>query len=192
VGTPALNREDGFGLVELLMAMVILNVALLAIVSQFSSAGVGIAAAARTGTAGAIADRQMEQYRAMTYGWIGLYNSGTTDATYVADVACTTHAGGTPPCGEYQITSGPCFDKFTGALDPCTAITNLLGPDKHAYRVDTYITRTAPAGNNRATKTVTIVVRDTKPGLPVLAREVSTFDCSTGGGPTFNSGNTDC
>ena len=192
MGTPALKREEGFGLVELLMAMVILNVALLAIVASFSSAGAGVTAAARVGTAGAIADRQMEQYRAMTYGWIGLYNSGTTDATYLADPACATHTGGTPPCGEFVISSGPCFVSFTGALDPCTVIHNLLGPDKHAYRVDTYITRTAAAGNKRATKTVTVVVRDTKPNLPVLARQTSTFDCSTGGGSQFNSGNTDC
>lgn len=190
---PDLHRgEEGFGLIELLIAMLILNVALLAIVSSFSSAGIGVSNAGRTGTAGALADRQMEQYRAMTYGWIGLYNSGTTDATYVADAACTSHAGGTPPCGEFAISAGPCFEKFTTALDPCTVISNVIGPDKHAYRVDTYITRTAASGNKRATKTVTIVVRDTKAGLPTLVRESSTFDCSTGGGAAFNSGNTDC
>jgi type II secretory pathway pseudopilin PulG len=188
----ARSSEDGFGLVELLMAMVIMNIALLALVSVFSSATIGVARAGRVGTAGAIADRQMEQYRAMTYGSIGLVNSGTTDGAYVADAACPTHAGGTPPCGEF-VTALPCPSTFTGAANPCTVVQNLSGPDNRTYRVDTYIIRNAATATQRATKTVTVVVRDGVPASkPVLARESSTFDCSSGGNLAFNPANADC
>lgn len=189
---PDLRAEQGFGLVELLIAMVIMNIALLALVSVFSSATIGTARAGRVGTAGAIADRQMEQYRAMTYGSIGLVNSGTTSSTYVADAACPTHVGGTPPCGEF-VTSLPCPSTFTGAANPCTVLQNLTGADGRTYRVDTYIVRNAATATQRPTKTVTVVVRDGVPASkPVLARESSTFDCSNGGGLAFNPSNGDC
>jgi prepilin-type N-terminal cleavage/methylation domain-containing protein len=188
----AVSNEDGFGLVELLIAMVIMSIALFALMGVFSSSLSGVARAGRIGTAGAMADRQMEQYRAMPYTSIGVSGPGTTNSAYVADAACSTHAGGTPPCGEFAI-AGPCYSAFTGAASPCTVLQNVTGPDGHSYRIDTYIVRNAPTATQRATKTVTVVVRDGVPATaPVLARVSSTFDCSSGGGLTFNPGSADC
>ena len=73
-----LRSQGGFSLVELLMAMTMLNVGILAIVAAFSSATVGIKRASRIGTATALADGQMELYRGM------LYNSIALDATSVS------------------------------------------------------------------------------------------------------------
>ncbi len=62
-----LRSEGGFGLVELLIAMVMLNIGLLAVVASFSSGIVSLNRASRLTTAAVIADQQMELYRAMTH-----------------------------------------------------------------------------------------------------------------------------
>src|SRR6266487_6368782 len=67
-----LRSERGFGLIELLMAMVMLNVGILAIVAAFSSGTVALNRASKISTASALADSQMELYRAITYNSIGL------------------------------------------------------------------------------------------------------------------------
>jgi Tfp pilus assembly protein PilV len=52
--------ESGFGMLELLMAMVMLNVGILAVVGAFSSFNASLARANRISTAGAVANKQME------------------------------------------------------------------------------------------------------------------------------------
>ncbi|HZQ81359.1 MAG TPA: prepilin-type N-terminal cleavage/methylation domain-containing protein [Gaiellaceae bacterium] len=193
-----LKNESGFGLIELLIAMTILQIALLALVSVFSSGAVAMGRASRLGVASGIADRAMEQYHALIYGQIGLNTGGTTDATYTGDSVCTGHSG---TCGDISVsgcTSNPVtvVGIGTNPPNPCAMIQNVTGPDGKSYRVDTYIqnyTAPTPSGGSppRAGKLVTIVVFDpnTKYGSArVLARESSSFDCSTQGGTTFNSG----
>ena len=62
-----LRREEGFGLIELLIAMLVMALGIMAIVAGFSSGIVALSNASRTGTAGTLADRQMEAYRALPY-----------------------------------------------------------------------------------------------------------------------------
>ena len=57
--------EDGFGLLELLIAMVVLNVGIFALMSTFLSAGVTAQRAARISNGNAIADKVMEVYRGL-------------------------------------------------------------------------------------------------------------------------------
>ena len=195
-----LNNESGFGLIELLIAMVILQIALLATVSVFSSGAVAMGRASRIGVASGLADRAMEQYRAFIYGSIGLNTGGATNAIYLGDTACPGH-GGSPPCGNISVagcTASPQNPAGIGtnAPNPCAMTQAVLAPDGHNYTVDTYIvpyTAPTPTGGGapRAGKLVTIVVLDpvTKYGTSrVLARESSSFDCSTQGGTAFNSG----
>jgi type II secretory pathway pseudopilin PulG len=199
-----LNEESGFGLIELLIAMVILQIALLAIVGVFSSGAVAMGRASKIGTASVLADRQMEQYRGLTYGAIGLLTSGTTDATYTGDAACKT---GTYVCGNQQAYNGATANSCAsnpqspgslspGGPNPCSMIQNpIVGADGKNYRLDTYVTLyTAPTPGNggsapRPSKLVTVVVRDPSASNRVLVRESATFDCSTGGGTSFNNGN---
>jgi Tfp pilus assembly protein PilV len=199
VPSARLKNESGFGLVELLIAMVILQIALLAIVAVFSSGAVAMGRASRVGVASGIADRAMEQYRAYIYGSIGLNTTATTDSTYTADAACTGHSG---TCGDVSVSGCTASPQSpagigTNAPNPCSMIQNVTGPDGKSYRVDTYIqsyTAPTPADGGsapRAGKLVTIVVIDpvVKYGSSrVLARESSSFDCATQGGTTFNSG----
>jgi type II secretory pathway pseudopilin PulG len=61
----AAAREDGFGLIELLIAMVVLNVGIFALMGSFLSAGVAAQRAATATNANAVADKVMEVYHGL-------------------------------------------------------------------------------------------------------------------------------
>jgi Tfp pilus assembly protein PilV len=161
-----LRQEGGFGLIELLMAMIVLNLGILAVVAAFNSGIVTLRRSGMTSTASVLADKQMELYRSLTYGSIALDTSSipatapyTTDPAYAASqvtISCTT-----PIPAE------------------CNASRTLTGPDHHSYRLDTYIVNDHPVAASRAVRRVTVVVRDGQHLGKVLARSTSTFDCST-------------
>ena len=172
-----LRQEDGFGLLELLMAMTILNVGILATVAAFNTGIVTLRRSGMISTASVLADKQMELYRSLTYGAIALDSSSipgtapyTSDPAWASPQATTTCS--TPLPAE------------------CNASRSTTGPDHRPYRIDTYIvnanpvtTYSPPAGSPHATaralRTVTVVVRNARSLNKVLAREMSTFDCST-------------
>src|SRR5436853_2760685 len=83
------REETGFGMLELLMAMVVLNVGILAVVAAFSSGNAALARASRISTAAALANKQMEVYRGLKYDNIVFitseWTSATGDSTYTAD-----------------------------------------------------------------------------------------------------------
>lgn len=171
-----LRSQAGFGLIELLMAMVILNIGILAIVAAFSSSQLALNRASKISTASALADSQMELFRALKYDSIALdaTSLGTVDNTY----KCDTTLGSSCP----NSTSGEITTTCSGSPLPnqCLPSRTATGADRKSYRVDTYITTTTPT-NGRAEKLVTVVVRDGRnlSGRP-LARVASTFDQSTG------------
>src|SRR5438874_4155107 len=82
-----LRNEKGFGLLELLMAMTMLNIGILALVAAFNSGAVALQRASRVSTAAALADTQMERYRALTYTAIALDSTSVnaTDTLYRND-----------------------------------------------------------------------------------------------------------
>jgi Tfp pilus assembly protein PilV len=177
-----LRSEGGFGLIELLIAMVMLNIGILAIVAAFNTGIWALNRASRASTGAALADSRMETYRGLPYGCI-YENSPPGDSTYTGDTAYD---------GTYGITGG------TGCTTaPPAASTNpAAGADRKNYRVDTYVTwacsigspsggaanvQCASAGAGRPLKKVTVVVRDyAKPTARPFARVASTFDASTG------------
>jgi Tfp pilus assembly protein PilV len=167
-----LRQEAGFGLIELLMAMTILNIGILAVVAAFNS---GIVSARRSGmisTASVLADKQIELYRALTYDAISLDASSIPGTTpYTSD----------PAWSSTQVTAScttplPAQCNASRTID---ATTTPASPDRHKYRVDTYIVNDHPAATSRTLRKVTVVVRDGANLAKVLARETSTFDCST-------------
>jgi prepilin-type N-terminal cleavage/methylation domain-containing protein len=182
------NDEAGFGLIEVLIAMVVMSVGLSAIVAGFSSGLVALNGASRTGTAGTLADKQMEAYRALGYGSIGLTSSPSPapDSTYTGDSAYNaTYAVTVPTCTATTPTCMPVQTKASG----------LTAPDGRNYRLDTYIawscpvgtlggTATAPTCTGGATpalpvKQITVVVRDGDTPTKTYVRETSTFDAAT-------------
>jgi Tfp pilus assembly protein PilV len=161
-----LRQEAGFGLIELLMAMTILNLGILAVVAAFNSGIVTLKRSGMTSTASVLADKQMELYRSLTYGSIALDSSSIPATTpYTTDPA---YAGS-------QVT----ISCTTPLPSECNASRTTTGPDRHPYRVDTYIINDHAIAASRAVRRVTVVVRDGKNLGKVLARSTSTFDCST-------------
>jgi prepilin-type N-terminal cleavage/methylation domain-containing protein len=172
-----LRAEAGFGLVELLIAMTVLAVALLALVAAFSSGALTLQRAGQTSTASAMANQQMELYRGLKYCSIRLDDASipgtapyTSDAAWSGSQVLDTAVcgGSTPTCAA---VAWP---------DPCDASQDVTGPDKRRYRVDTYIVHETPSGG-RQLKKVTVVVRDrddlTATGL---VRTSSKFDQISG------------
>ncbi len=179
-----LRTDKGFGMVELLMAMTLLNIGILAIVASLNAGAVTLQRAAKTSTATALANAQMELYRALKYDAIALHTDTAnaltgTDNVYSCDNALKADA--TLACGSSNraglVTGSTCTG--TPLPNECNPSRELIGPDKFRYRVDTYIISHTPA-NGRPVKKVSIVVRDLTNLTQTWARETSTFDQSTG------------
>ena len=178
-------RDDGFGLVELLIAMTMLAVAVGALLAVFTASAVSLRRAGQKGTALTLADTQMEKYRTRTFTSVRI--DGTlipTSGTYVT--ANSTDSTIPPSTG--QAVAGQNGDDDCPTVDEppaCLPVQNVTGPDGHTYRIDTYVNYV----NNDATlsirtpasgltlKRVTVVVRDATTGR-IMARESSAF-----GGP---------
>ena len=151
--------ERGFALVEMLIAIVVINVALLAILLSLTSGVASLRRSAEVSTASAVADKQLEQYRALAFTSIYLDTTSlaATDSTYQGDSAYSAS----------QVNQA-CSPLVTA----CTPSQTLTGPDGRSYRVDTYIVSVTPTGGT-AVKQVTVVVR--RAGTTnTLARVVST------------------
>jgi type II secretory pathway pseudopilin PulG len=172
--------ESGFGLLELLMAMVMLNVGILAIVAAFSSGNAALARASQVSTATSLADKQLESYRGLIYDNIVFttteWNSALADSTYTGDSTYTANMQSpvSPKALVGTVTNCPA-NVPTTSCDPSYTVT---GPDHRSYRVDTYLYFDAPGGGAQL-KTVTVVVRPTSGTTRPWARITSTFDSST-------------
>lgn len=174
------REESGFGLLELLMAMVLLNVGVLAIVAAFSSGNAALARASRISTAAALANKQVETYRGLIYDNIVMttseWNAAVADSTFRADRAYQLNmlSPVAPKALVTTVTNCP-TGVATTACDPSYITT---GADHRSYRVDTYLYYDAPGGGAQL-KTITVVVRPSTDTSRVYARVSSTFDSST-------------
>jgi Tfp pilus assembly protein PilV len=175
---PRLRQENGQGLIELLLAMVVLTVGLLALFAAYSSGYVSLRRATRLSSATLLADSQMERFRGLQYSAIQLNltcgASCTEDSTYTTDSAYSSTA---------QISGCSTTDST------CLPTQTKTGPDGKSYRVDTFIAWTCVSGTLSTSpsvscssglnpvKLVTVVVRKTS-GTTTFTpiREQSTFN----------------
>jgi type II secretory pathway pseudopilin PulG len=167
-----LRAEEGWGLIELLVALTILNIGILALVASLNSGIFAVKRASAIATAATLADAQMELYRAIKYSAVALDDNATktlTDATYLAD----------PVLGGDVNTSVTTTTGCGGMPNYCNPSRVATGADHKQYRVDTYITWSTPA-SGRQLKLVTIVIREAASPYKQLSRQQSTFDESTG------------
>jgi len=167
---PRARSQEGFGLIELLMSMTMLNIGILALVAAFQSGAFALQRASKISTAAAIADIQMERFRAMNYNSIaldaGLFATDKNHSPYKDDLAFSA--------GQLTQTCA------SPAPDECKPIRTLAGPDGKRYEIDTYIISDSVA-TGRTLKRVTLVVRDAEAlTARPLARIASTFDQATG------------
>ena len=177
-----LAREEGFGMVELLIAMTLLAVAIGALLAAFASSAISLRRAGQKGTALALADTQMEWYRRLTFTGIRINGSeipSTGSYTTAHSIDATI-----PPSTGQAVAGSNGDDPCSGSGEPaaCTPVQSVTGPDGQPYRVDTYVNYV----NNDSTlsiatpaagltlKRVTVVVRDGATDR-ILAREQSAF-----------------
>jgi len=168
-------------MLELLMAMVMLNVGILAVVAAFSSGNAALYRASRISTAGALANKQMEAYRGLKYDNIVFVTSEWTSAiansTYTGDTVYQTNMSNPVAPHALVTTVSTCPANVpASACDPSYTTT---GADHRSYRVDTYLYYDTPTSGEQL-RAVTVVIRNPDDLTRVFARVSSTFDSSTG------------
>jgi len=180
-----LHAEDGFGLIELMIAVTILTVALLALAAGYDQAFLSLHRASTKSVATTLADRQLELYRSLAYDSVGLdqtaYADATTvggagyDSTYAADAAAIAASD---PVDATTATIAGC-----GSAAQCSPVQSVVGTDGRTYRVESFV-RNVPesvTGVSWAELVATVVVRDPgQAGDPEIVRETSAFDRSNG------------
>jgi prepilin-type N-terminal cleavage/methylation domain-containing protein len=175
--------HDGFGMIELVIAMGILAIAVAALLTTFAESAVSLRRAGQKGTALTLADTQMEWYRRLPFAAVRI------DGTLIPATGSYVDAhsdDSTIPASANQALAGANGDAScpSGDAEPaaCLPVQPVTGPDRHPYRLDTYVNyisndatlsvRTPASG--LTLKRVTVVVRDGTTGT-ILARESSAF-----------------
>jgi prepilin-type N-terminal cleavage/methylation domain-containing protein len=185
-----LRSERGMTLVEVLIAMVVIAIGVTGLVAGLGGGILAVQRSAKATTAGALADKQMEGYRGISFASIATDTSTTTaaDAVYTGDSAYSSSWKITATCPGTQTTAPYYY---------CNPSRTVAGGNGVNYRVDSYVswtcgipgstlggTVTAPTCSgtpaSRAVKQVTVVVRDAATASKVLVRVTSTFDALTG------------
>ena len=163
-------------MVELLIAMTVMAIGLLALFAMFESSILSITRASQTSTAAALADTEMEAFRAVRYETIGLDESQVlaTDGTYQGDSAYDPQASNREHVLSCLTNPPPCTDSVPSQV--------VAGADGRGYRVDIYVVNQPVTGGSggRDVKLVTVVVRDGDDPSQEWARVASSFDESTG------------
>jgi Tfp pilus assembly protein PilV len=178
------RREAGFGMVELLCAMGILAIGILAVFGLFEAGVVTLKRASTITTAAALADTEMERFRAVRYSTLGLAQADVdaiaSSDPYKNDSAWKPISSPVNALNSTVVVAKCPANPCTDALPSRTA----TGADRKTYRVDTYMTwhsvQNASGTPGRKVKLVTIVVRDAGDASKVWARSTSAFDESTG------------
>jgi Tfp pilus assembly protein PilV len=105
-----LREETGLGLVELLISLLVLNLGIFATLGAFTSGAVAIRNASRVSTASALADKNIEAFRDMSYsnpsfavGTTTANQTGADGLTYSVTTAITS--GSQLTTGTYQGSS---------------------------------------------------------------------------------------
>ena len=126
------HSEDGFLMIELVAAVLIISVALLALIGAYSLGYFAINSSGQTTSAGLLANNQLELYAAIPYASIGL------DATTLASVKSTdayysTDETALPGSGS-DATISSC-----GSSAQCSPVQTITGGDHKTYKVETFI-----------------------------------------------------
>jgi large repetitive protein len=198
-----LRSEAGFGLIEMTIALTMLGIGISALGGLFLSGNLALRRASRQDTATLLADRALEQYRAIKFNDIALdstlVGASARDATYANDSALSggradITTSSSPCSGGAGLMPITCYPSrtVTASSDAVTGTALSTGsgqtsPDGHTYRIDTYVTLGCPDGTSTScsgnsfeqVKVVTVVVRDTSSAT--VYRASTTFDRLSGG-----------
>jgi prepilin-type N-terminal cleavage/methylation domain-containing protein len=151
----AARSEEGFGLIELLIAMTILAIGIAATLAVFASSILSLQHASKAGTALTITERQLEAYRAMPF-------------------ACV------PRGGSIAMPAGCVSPTYSGFPDPYQSSQTVSGadaPDNRSYKVTTTVS------SSTTNPQITVTVALSSAPATALATESSYFS-DAGTAPT--------
>jgi Tfp pilus assembly protein PilV len=98
-----LHEEKGLGLIELLISLLVLNLGIFATLGAFTSGAVAIRNASRNSTAAALADKELEGFRDMSFNnasfAVGTTTANQTGADGLTYSVTTTIASGSQTTG---------------------------------------------------------------------------------------------
>jgi Tfp pilus assembly protein PilV len=168
---PSPRSEAGFLTIELMAAVFIIVVALLALMAAYDQSFFSIHSSAKTSAAGQLANNQLELYASLPYSSIGL-DSTTLTSKKSTDANYSTDETALPGTGSDVTISG------CGSSAQCSPVQTLTGSDGKSYKVETFIRALT---NNSTTswteKVVTVVVRDLgTTGYPKVLTIQTAFD----------------
>jgi prepilin-type N-terminal cleavage/methylation domain-containing protein len=168
-----LREERGFTLIELVAAMSVLSIALMALMASYDQTFFSLHSAAKTSSAGLIAENQLELYASLPYASVGLdsaaFGTAGGDSTYASDESAL-HGSGS------DVTISGC-----GSSAQCLPVQTVSGSDGHSYKLETFVRSLVNVTNSDGTtwseKVVTVVVRDlSASGSPKVVTMQTAFD----------------
>jgi type II secretory pathway pseudopilin PulG len=172
------TNEEGFGLVELLVAVAVLTIALLALMAGYDTAAVSLRSSSSRIAASALADAQMELFSSLPYTSMGLDTttlaavenaaSASYDSRYVSDEAGLDNAANAT-----DATVASC-----GSGTNCLPIQTVTGSNGHRYRIETFVRDVQNNVSIRWTvREVTVIVEDAQlASFPEVLRTTTAFD----------------
>ena len=180
------SSEDGQGLIELMIATLVLAVAITALVGILVSTSLSLQRSAIRGTALALADKRLELYRTLSYANIRLDGTAITAMSNTLPYKTANSSDSTIPSATGEVICGGSDGQ--GNTEPTCAspgptevqprLTGQVGPDGRSYEIDTYITYVSGGSTGRQTKQVTVIVRAEFKNGAIVGRNASTFDSS--------------
>ena len=177
-------NDSGFTLIEMLVAMMIISIGILALVTVFTAAALSLHRSAQRGTAVTLAESQMEIYR--TVSFTGIRINGSLIPTSGTDPYVSGHGADAniPPSTGQALAGQNGDDACPSTAFPaaCLPEQTVTGPDGRRYTIDTYVDYVnddatlsiRTPGSGLTLKRVTIVVRDSATN-GVLVEDSSAF-----------------
>jgi competence protein ComGC len=185
-----LREERAQGMIEMIMAVVLITVALLALMASYDGAFMSLHKSARTNAAAQLADSQIELYSSLyalsttnPTAQIGLSSSLLATAK-ASDAFYSTDESALSPSGT-DYTNSSC----TTTATQCMPVQTVTGSDGKSYRMETFtrnVTQTltcttTTVGTCSSTTTqrvVTVIIRDpNSSGTPKVYTATTAFDC---------------
>jgi Tfp pilus assembly protein PilV len=173
-----LKSEEGLGLIELLAAMVVLSIALLALLAGYGSAVASLRAASTKTTASALANAQLELYRSLPYASIGLDATAVASAESSDSLYSSDHTALDDPnalTAGVNVTIASC-----GSTPQCTPVQTITAANHQSFRLESFVRDVQDQNSSSITWTervVTVIVRDpSRSGTPIILEVSSAFD----------------